>query len=261
MADACHGRRVLVEIPEPQPKIAGHVRRSYLDILSPRAGPSTYSPSPVSRRASRSVPSARRQWEEESDSRGEEVEKSQRSLSNQQLVQLLSTLILLKQKQDRAGPASNLKVLLEDLVQKKANVYRSIPYSRLGSNRDAHCYRKAYPHLRAFKRSCQEAGQLLLESGQWAAAVEYTLVGWRYASELPQWETSSHNAIREHCFHTLAKHCTSAIRHHRPTTSRAKELLKRLKTTPRQSLLVSRRIEELEQLLMDVKPCTPNDSV
>lgn len=48
---------------------------------------------------------------------------------------------------------SGLKYLQEDLQLKKANVYRAIPYSRLGSNRDAHCYRKAYPHLVAFKVS------------------------------------------------------------------------------------------------------------
>lgn len=46
---------------------------------------------------------------------------------------------------------SDLKLLLEDLHQKKTSVYRSIPYSRLASNRDAHCYRKARPHLMAFK--------------------------------------------------------------------------------------------------------------
>ncbi len=45
---------------------------------------------------------------------------------------------------------SDLKLLLEDLHQKKTSVYRSIPYSRLASNRDAHCYRKARPHLMAF---------------------------------------------------------------------------------------------------------------
>uniref|UniRef100_A0A3B3UK74 FERM and PDZ domain containing 4 n=1 Tax=Poecilia latipinna TaxID=48699 RepID=A0A3B3UK74_9TELE len=47
--------------------------------------------------------------------------------------------------------ATDLKCLQEDLQLKKINVYRSIPYSRFGSNRDAHCYRKAYPHLVAFK--------------------------------------------------------------------------------------------------------------
>lgn len=49
--------------------------------------------------------------------------------------------------------ASDLKYLQEDLQLKKANIYRSIPYSRFGSNRDAHCYRKAYPHMVAFKVS------------------------------------------------------------------------------------------------------------
>lgn len=59
----------------------------------------------------------------------------------------------LLQEQKCTEHTSNLKLLLEDLLQKKASVYRSIPYSRLGSNRDAHCYRKAYPHLLAFKVS------------------------------------------------------------------------------------------------------------
>jgi len=105
-------------------------------------------------------------------------------LSKQQLVQLIRSLILVEQVPVLAihasvvtrfrSPhaqcdlkyrcvasqsheprilASGLKYLQEDLQLKKANVYRSIPYWRLGSNRDARCYRKAYPHLVAFKVS------------------------------------------------------------------------------------------------------------
>lgn len=61
--------------------------------------------------------------------------------------------MLHSQSQEPKILTSDLKYLQEDLQLKKANVYRSIPYSRLGSNRDAHCYRKAYPHLVAFKVS------------------------------------------------------------------------------------------------------------
>lgn len=57
----------------------------------------------------------------------------------------------LPQSHDPRVAASSLERLQEDLQLKKTSVYRSIPYSRFGSNRDAHCYRKAYPHLLAFK--------------------------------------------------------------------------------------------------------------
>lgn len=60
---------------------------------------------------------------------------------------------IVSQSQEPRILASDLKYLQDDLQLKKANVYRSIPYSRFGSNRDAHCYRKAYPHLVAFKVS------------------------------------------------------------------------------------------------------------
>lgn len=61
------------------------------------------------------------------------------------------------QSQEPRIVASDLKYLQEDLQLKKASIYRSIPYSRFGSNRDAHCYRKAYPHMVAFKVSSATA--------------------------------------------------------------------------------------------------------
>lgn len=61
------------------------------------------------------------------------------------------------QSQEARIVASDLKYLQEELQLRKATIYRSIPYSRLGSNRDAHCYRKAYPHMVAFKVSSAAA--------------------------------------------------------------------------------------------------------
>ncbi|XP_012692754.1 uncharacterized protein LOC105908739 [Clupea harengus] len=253
MANICFERRALVEIPEPQPKIAGRLRRSYMDVLSTRAGSLPNSAAFLSKRGRPLVACTQRQWIGEVDSRGEEVEKSPTTLSSQQLVQLLSSLILLEQEQKCTEHTSNLKLLLEDLLQKKASVYRSIPYSRLGSNRDAHCYRKAYPHLLAFKRSCQEGGQTLERCGEWESLLEFALTGWRCTSELPQWDTASHNVIREHCYSMLAKHCSTALRHHQPAPSKVREMLRRLKMTQGHNQQMSSCVEELKQLLKDLK--------
>ncbi|KAG5261883.1 hypothetical protein AALO_G00289650 [Alosa alosa] len=253
MANMCFERRALVEIPEPQPKIAGHLRRSYMDVLSTRVGALPNSTGSRTKRASPLVACRQRQWVDESDSRGEEVEKTSMVLSSQQLVQLLSSLILLEQKQTCTEHTSYLKLLLEDLLQKKANVYRSIPYSRLGSNRDAHCYRKAYPHLVAFKRSCQEGGQTLARRGEWESLLEFALTGWRYVSELPQWDTARHNTGREHCYTALARHCSMALRHHQPAPSKAREMLRRLKMPQGHNQQTSSCVEELKQLLKDLK--------
>lgn len=66
------------------------------------------------------------------------------------------------QSQEPRILASDLKYLQEDLQLKKASIYRSIPYSRFGSNRDAHCYRKAYPQMVAFKVSAAAAVAVVL---------------------------------------------------------------------------------------------------
>ncbi|KAK0154170.1 hypothetical protein N1851_003739 [Merluccius polli] len=170
------------------------------------------------------------QWRGRMDEPCERMDEQQRTpLSNQQLAQLIRSLILVEQSQEPSILTSDLKYLQEDLQLKKANVFRSIPYSRFGSNRDAHCYRKAYPHLLAFKVSCQEWGQVLLRSGQWDSALEYGLMAWRYTGELPQWDTAGHNALREQCFAALAAHCLSALRRRGNATEPAKgrELLRR----------------------------------
>ncbi|KAG7265247.1 hypothetical protein CRUP_033648 [Coryphaenoides rupestris] len=148
---------------------------------------------------------------------------------------------------------SDLKYLQEDLQLKKANVFRSIPYSRFGSNRDAHCYRKAYPHLLAFKVSCQEWGTVLLRSGQWDLALEYGLLAWRYAGELPTWDTAGHNTLREHCYAALAAHCLAALRRRHGDAAtepaKARELLRRLKMAQQHSRAIDPCIHELERIL------------
>lgn len=52
-------------------------------------------------------------------------------------------------------------------------------------------------------------------------------MAWRYVSELPQWDTANHNALREQCYGILAANCLSALQHYQPAASRGRELLRR----------------------------------
>lgn len=245
MAAVCQPRRALMEIPAPQPKIEARMRRSYLEILGARL-----SPSPRGRSPTNSGPRRLQSLDLWSGRiHDEKMEEQHTPLSNQQLVQLIRSLILVEQSQEPRVLASDLKFLQEDLHLKKTNVYRSIPYSRLGSNRDAHCYRKAYPHLVAFKVSCQEWGQVLLRNQDWESVLEHTLMAWRFTSELPQWDTSSHNALREQCFSVLSAQSQAALQHYCPTASRGHELLRRFKMARQHSQSITPCIEELQRIL------------
>ncbi|XP_076008571.1 uncharacterized protein LOC143002380 [Genypterus blacodes] len=254
MAAVCQSRRALVEIPAPQPKIAARMRRSYLEILSGRTSPS--SPLPRARNAATSQRRAQSldsdisgSWSGTLEEQCEKMEEQHTPLSNQQLVQLIRSIILVEQSQEPRILTSDLKYLQEDLQLKKSNVYRSIPYSRLGSNRDAHCYRKAYPHLLAFKVSCQEWGQVLLRRKEWDSALEHALMAWRYTGELPQWDTASHNALREQCYNILAAHCLTALQHYHPEASRGRDLLRRFKIAQVHSQSIAPCVQELQRIV------------
>ncbi|XP_047210790.1 uncharacterized protein LOC124861262 isoform X1 [Girardinichthys multiradiatus] len=250
MAALCQQRRALVEIPAPQPKIAARMRRSYLEILSAR-----FAPAPLPRgrnpnpKRAQSLDLSFGVWRERIEDQCEKMDEHPTQLSKQQLVQLIRSLILVEQSKEPRMVATDLKCLQEDLQLKKTNVYRSIPYSRFGSNRDAHCYRKAYPHLVAFKVSCQEWGQVLLRNKEWDAVLEHSLMAWRYTSDLPQWDTVNHNVLREQCYSILAAHGLAALQHHHPEASRGLELLRRFKMAQLQSQLIVPCIEELQRIM------------
>lgn len=57
--------------------------------------------------------------------------------------------------------------------------------------------------------------------------LEHTLMAWRYTSELPQWDTVNHNALREQCYSILAAHSLTALQHYHPEPIRGRELLRR----------------------------------
>ncbi|XP_056157471.1 uncharacterized protein LOC130131711 [Lampris incognitus] len=247
MATICQPRRALVEIPAPQPKIAARMRRSYLEVLSARLAPSSQA-----QRGRNTAKNSKRGQSLDSSMGGSwngRIEEHHTPLSKQQLVQLIRSLIMFEQSQEPRVLTLDLKYLHDDLQLKKTNVYRSIPYSRLGSNRDAHCYRKAYPHLVAFKVSCQEWGQVLLRNQEWDSVLEYVLMAWRFTSELPQWDTASHNTLREQCYNTLAGHCLSTLQHYRPEPSRRRELLRRLKMAQVHSQTIGPCVQQLERIV------------
>ncbi|KAK7926187.1 hypothetical protein WMY93_008497 [Mugilogobius chulae] len=247
MAALCQTRRALVEIPAPQPKIEGRMRRSYLEILGARLSPTPRGRSPTAAGPRRLQ--SLDLWSGRIHSQCDKMEDHHTPLTKQQLVQLIRSLILVEQSQEPRVLACDLKFLHDDLQLKKANVFRSIPYSRLGSNRDAHCYRKAYPHLVAFKVSCQEWGQVLLRNHEWDAVVEHTLMAWRFTSELPQWDTASHNALREQCFSILATQSQAALQHYSPQASRGRELLRRFKMAQQHSQTITPCIQTLQRIL------------
>ncbi|XP_058477874.1 uncharacterized protein LOC131448997 [Solea solea] len=253
MAAVCQQRRALMEIPAPQPKIAARMRRSYLEILSLRLAPSS-----LTRGRNTAANTKRVQpldlpiggvWSGRLEMQSEKMDEQHTPLSKQQLVQLIRSLILVEQSQEPRNMVSDMKNLQEDLQLRKANVYRSIPYSRFGSNRDAHCYRKAYPHLVAFKVSCQEWGQVLLRNEEWDAVLEHALMAWRYTSELPQWDTVNHNAMREQCYSILAAHIHAALQHYHSDPSRGRELLRRLKMAQVHSQSITPCIHELQRMM------------
>ncbi|XP_058647505.1 uncharacterized protein LOC131549382 [Onychostoma macrolepis] len=249
MADDSDQRSVLMEIPEPQAKITGRLRRSYMDILCSRL-------SVGARRMRRGhaldAGSGRRRT-------ADGLDASETSVSKQ----LLNSLLLAEQSVQMASVSltTDLKLLLEDLHQKKTSVYRSIPYSRLASNRDAHCYRKARPHLMAFKRSCQDGGRLLLQKAEWEKLLEFVQAACRYASQLPQWETSTHNALREHCYDTLAALCTAALQKHRPAARRARELMRRFRMAPVSRRAIGPCLEQLEKILQEHQSREPQAQI
>ncbi|XP_051957664.1 uncharacterized protein LOC127626130 [Xyrauchen texanus] len=237
----CDRRSVLMQIPEPQAKITA-VRRSYMDILGSRPAADTRS----RRKHTRALDAgSHRRWT--TDPQRDDVDTCQTSGSKQ----LLNSLILAEQSVQMVSSslASDLKILLDGLQQKKISVYRSIPYSRLGSNRDAHCFRKARPHLLAFKRSCREGGVLLLQNSEWEILLEFVVSACRLTSELPQWDTSIHNTLQQHCFNTLAEFCTAALQKHTPAARRARQLLHRFKAAAVSSRGVCVCLEELEKIL------------
>eukprot|EP00062_Callorhinchus_milii_P010934 gi/632956353/ref/XP_007893915.1/ PREDICTED: uncharacterized protein LOC103180104 [Callorhinchus milii] len=319
MAPAVNLRQVLVEIPNPQPKIAVHLRRSYEDILnSTRTAPPLSSLRvniPTSYLRRESIPSndhqlvpnlevatpesisgispvSRSFGGEEQNShfnsptsssyqtrtwqsgKTKEMPMKKRRLNVKHNVnfepklndssssQLVSTLLLhshpeLDQNLKLVLPSLILKILQEQLELNKSNVYRSIPRWRLGSNRDAYCFRKAHAHLQAFKKTCLEQGRLLLQAECWETTTDYTLIAWRYTSELPHWDNSFHNECTQQCFTALAVQSMIGLQRSCLELEKYKQLKKRFQVACTQNKLMKPCLQQLEGIVKDLEYSGP----
>ncbi|XP_078089000.1 uncharacterized protein LOC144506573 [Mustelus asterias] len=321
MASAVNLRQVLVEIPNPQPKIAVHLRRSYEDILNSTRTQSRLTTLrvniPTSFLRTDNVPSdcliqnlnatpenipegpsfARRKFGDrrrlcfgspaapscctktlQSSNKKELPFKKQRlnfrpdaslefQLNDLASSQLVRTLLLHRYPElDEEDlklvlPSLNLKFAQEQLELSKINMYRSIPRWRLGSNRDAYCYRKAHIHLQAFKKTCLEQGRLLLQAECWETALDYVLIAWRCTSELPQWDNSFHNECTQQCFTALAVQCMTSLQRSCLDLEKYKQLKKRLRIAYTQSKLIKPCLEKLDRIIEMQKCSSPEHNL
>lgn len=157
-------------------------------------------------------------------------------LSKSQLLDLVNTLVMerhpdLEQEVRGLIPEPDLQELEEKLQYFQRNIYKSFPYTRYGSSRDAFCYRRVSTHLAIFKKVCINLGNTLLSSQLWDSSVSYVLMAWTYVDGMPNWENTAHNKSKEQCFKTLAVQCKKALT--RLTSSltqdKCQDLLERMK--------------------------------
>ncbi|XP_069744821.1 uncharacterized protein [Narcine bancroftii] len=264
MSPAENLRQVLVEIPNPQPKVAVHLRRSYEEILnSTRAQTrlmalqANVPPAYFLRKESHSgLPFKKRRLHLKP---AVKIEVKLNDLLSSQLVE---TLLLHRypaiddEDMKLIFPSLIMKFVQEQLELIKSNIYRSIPRWRLGSNRDAYCYRKARNHIQAFQKTCLEQGKLLLQAECWETALNYILVAWRYTSELPQWDISFHNECTEQCFTVLAVQGITALQRSCLDMEKHKQLKKRFKIAYTQNKLIKPCLEKLDSMIV-VLECSP----
>ncbi|XP_077081286.1 uncharacterized protein LOC143733929 isoform X2 [Siphateles boraxobius] len=105
--------------------------------------------------------------------------------------------------------------------------------------------------LLAEQRACEEGGRVFERSGEWQKLLEFVQSASRLSGELPLWETSEHNSLRERCYNTLAAFCTTALQKHTPSASRARGLLRRFRAAPASRRVIASCLEELEKILQE----------
>lgn len=74
-------------------------------------------------------------------------------IRNAFLFNLINIFIFLYKEIRGLIPEPDLTELEEKLKYLQRNIYKSFPYTRYGSSRDAFCYRRVNTHLAAFKVS------------------------------------------------------------------------------------------------------------
>jgi len=145
-----------------------------------------------------------------------ELVTASRGLSQNQLVQLLSTVInrypQLTNEVADLMPSPDLGAMEESLNYLKKNIYKALPSTRLESKIDSMAYNRVSVHLVAFKKGVVEGLRTLLDSHHWIPAIDYVVVAWAMVKATPLWSNPSHNTVRRTCFKQLATGCMRALR-------------------------------------------------
>lgn len=163
-------------------------------------------------------------------------------LTKAQLVELVNTLVSerhpdLEQELRSLVPEPDLTELEKKLEYLQRNIYKSFPYTRYGSSRDAFCYRRVNTHLAAFKKECVNQGNTLVSSQLWESSVNYVLMAWKYVDGMPNWDNPAHNKSKEQCFKSLAVQCKKALTKLKSslTQEKCEDLLERMQTACEQN--------------------------
>ncbi|CAH1796662.1 unnamed protein product [Owenia fusiformis] len=138
-------------------------------------------------------------------------------LSKDQVVFLLGTIVSshpeLEEEVRDLLPAPDLRPLEENLRYLRKNIYKAIPDRKFGSmSRDSPSFKRVKTHLETFKRTLTDQGKELLHAQQWEASIDYSLLAWKYVSELPDWDYESHKQIKIQCYKNMAAQCMSALK-------------------------------------------------
>ncbi|TRY71795.1 hypothetical protein TCAL_01054 [Tigriopus californicus] len=168
-----------------------------------------------------------------------------KGLSQSQLTGLMAKLMAqhpeLEREVAELMPQPDLAPLEERLNYLKRNVFKSLPNTRLESKSDSLAYNRVATHLVALKKALSDQSKQLLDSCQWGATVDHTIMAWNYVKATPVWDNSPHNNVRRQSFKILAVNCLHA--------------LKRGDWSPTVCQDIRNRLGPLEKESEDITPC------
>ncbi|GIY30621.1 uncharacterized protein CEXT_540862 [Caerostris extrusa] len=160
------------------------------------------------------------------------LEKGLKAFSHEQLIQLIRDAAEfspeVKQLITQLLPEPDLKPIEERLSKLKQNVYKSFPRNIWGSQESSFCFMRVKTHLEAFRKECSEICHHFMDSQHWPAVFEFIFIAWKYTLDLPHWDTSYHNKIKNNCMKYLAAQCVNALKKANLNKSALTEIIERM---------------------------------
>ncbi|GIX94260.1 uncharacterized protein CDAR_562041 [Caerostris darwini] len=160
------------------------------------------------------------------------LEKGLKAFSHEQLIQLIRGAVEfspeVKQLITQLLPEPDLKPIEERLSKLKQNVYKSFPRNIWGSRESSFCFMRVKTHLEAFRKECSEICHHFMDSQHWPAVFEFIFIAWKYTLDLPHWDTSYHNKIKNNCMKYLAAQCVNALKKANLNKSALTEIIERM---------------------------------